>query len=212
VSPSLLPRFVSLDFAAQTTRATALEPREALRRAALVLALAPAGDVPAEALVADWRASVRALEARGGFSSPFRSSSRYVAAALGFVADVRRIEFVEAVAETVRRLAEVGAQGARGRRLVDAALLVMEGALTRTGIVPTFERVRRLVEGAGVPVARPAVSRASGPTAPEAEALAALACLAPPPSRAFAEELTGVLLSADAVERSALAAGVATAG
>ncbi|MEZ6014063.1 MAG: hypothetical protein R3F49_03040 [Planctomycetota bacterium] len=162
-------RFVALDVAASATRGSRFEPRGLARRAALLLTLAPpragrherltdgtadgtaddSADETAEGhayeapedLVARWRAAAAGLRQRE--AAP-RGAGRLLAAALGFVVDVRATEFADALEECLRRCREVGVRGSAKRRWVEAALLVCEGATDGSGIVPTFARVRAL--------------------------------------------------------------------
>jgi len=155
----LLARFLALDHAALASRQGFFERTEVLRRAALILALAPpgaglhAGDLgrvvgqgareeSAVALVARWRGVAAGLRARGDWRGAIASDGRFIAAALALVTDLRSVEFGEALEECLRRFHEVQLRGSRRGRVIAAALLVCAGARDGSGIVPTFERVR----------------------------------------------------------------------
>lgn len=155
----LLARFLALDRAAQASRESFFERTEVLRRAALILALAPpgaglnSGDVgrgavhgaheeSATALVVRWRRSASSLRARGDWHAPIASDGRFIAAALALFTDLRDTEFGAALDECLRRFHEVQLRGPRRAKVIAAALLVCAGARDGTGIVPTFERVR----------------------------------------------------------------------
>jgi hypothetical protein len=79
---ALLARFIALDDAARSSRQSLFERTELLRRAALILTLAPgsgdqsASEESAEALVSRWRDIARSLRGRSDWRAPLASTGR----------------------------------------------------------------------------------------------------------------------------------------
>jgi hypothetical protein len=191
------------------------ERTELLRRAALILTLAPgsgdqsASEESAEALVSRWRGIARSLRGRSDWRAPLASNGRFIAAALALQSDLRADVFGDAIEECLQRFGEVHLAGPRRARVIAAALLVCTGARSGDGIVPTFERVRgvaalvreRRSSGCAWRDGRDLSAAVLGPSDPELDLTAsaeprlhdAVRRLSPAPSGMLAEQLVYTL-------------------
>ena len=140
-TPAPLARFIEIDAAAQAARRRWRDDANVQHRVALALCLV---ESPPRELVERLRAAAQEIGKGSSAFSPLRGALRFAVAAMTLQADLRPSELLPALEETRLRFREARIKRGATSELIARVCLVLEGAAARTGLVPSFDRVRRL--------------------------------------------------------------------